>query len=40
VSDSSFFLQMPDEVFAEAFGTEWFIERGAAPGLRPGWLFA
>ena len=39
VSDSSFFLQMPDEVFAEAFGTEWFIERGAEPGLRPGWLF-
>ena len=39
VSDSSFFLQMPDEVFTEAFGTEWFIERGAEPGLRPGWLF-
>jgi LmbE family N-acetylglucosaminyl deacetylase len=39
VSDSSFFLQMPTEMFASAFGQEWFIERGVAPGLRPGWLF-
>ena len=39
VSDSSFFLQMPDEVFAMAFGTEWYIKRGAEPGPRPGWLF-
>jgi LmbE family N-acetylglucosaminyl deacetylase len=39
VSDTSFFLQMPEEAFAEAFGTEWFIEVGAPPGVRPGWLF-
>lgn len=28
ISPESFFLQMPDEVFAAAFGTEWFIEHG------------
>ncbi len=39
VSDSSFFLQMPPEVFAVAFGTEWFMKKGAEPGLRGGWLF-
>jgi LmbE family N-acetylglucosaminyl deacetylase len=39
VTDSSFFLSMPEERFAAAFGTEWFIERGREPGLRPGWLF-
>lgn len=39
ISDSSFFLQMPPEVFATAFGQEWFVEHGRPPGLRPGWLF-
>ena len=39
VSDSSFFLQMPPEMFAMAFGTEWFIEEGAAGGARPGWFW-
>ena len=39
ITDTSFFLQMPEEMFAEAFGTEWFIEHGAAPGVRDGWLF-
>jgi LmbE family N-acetylglucosaminyl deacetylase len=39
VSDSSFFLQMPPEMFDQAFGREWFIEHGRAPGLRMGWLF-
>lgn len=39
ITDTSFFLEMPDEAFAHAFGTEWFIEKGAAPGLRVGWLF-
>jgi LmbE family N-acetylglucosaminyl deacetylase len=39
VTDSGFFTQMPDDVFATAFGTEWFIEHGREPGLRPGWLF-
>jgi LmbE family N-acetylglucosaminyl deacetylase len=39
VSDSSFFMQMPPEAFAMAFGQEWFIEHGRPPGLRMGWLF-
>ena len=39
ITDTSFFLQMPDEVFATMFGTEWFIRKGAPLGLRPGWLF-
>ncbi len=39
ITDTSFFLQMPDEAFSDTFGTEWFIEKGAEPGLRPGWLF-
>lgn len=40
VSDSSFFLSMPEEAFARAFGREWFVERGVpASGPRPGWLF-
>jgi hypothetical protein len=29
---------MPDEYFAMWAGTEWYIEPGAAPGLRAGWL--
>ncbi len=39
VSDSSFFLQMPEQAFAAAFGHEWFIEHGVEPGMRRGWLF-
>ena len=39
VSDSSFFLQMPPEIFSQAFGTEWFIEHGQPPGLEMGWIF-
>jgi LmbE family N-acetylglucosaminyl deacetylase len=41
VTDTSFFLEMPDDVFAMSFGTEWFIEKGVAPGAGPraGWLF-
>jgi LmbE family N-acetylglucosaminyl deacetylase len=39
VSDAGFFLAMPDDVFAQAFGTEWFIQVGAEHPLRPGWLF-
>lgn len=27
VSEDSFFLQLPDDVFQVAFGTEWFIDR-------------
>ena len=39
VTDTGFFLNMPDEAFNMAFGTEWFIKLGAEPGVRPGWLF-
>ena len=39
ITDSSFFLEMPDEVFAMAFGTEWFIEHDASPPYRTGWIF-
>jgi LmbE family N-acetylglucosaminyl deacetylase len=39
VTDSSFFMQMPDEAFALAFGREWFREHGVEPGPRPGWFF-
>ena len=39
VSDSSFFLQMPPDMFALAFGTEWFIEPGAKGGAQPGWFW-
>jgi len=39
ITDSSFFLEMPDDVFAMAFGTEWFIEHDARPPYRRGWLF-
>ncbi len=31
ISDSSFFLSMPDDAFREAFGWEWFIRRGELP---------
>jgi len=33
ISEESFFLRMPDDVFTMAFGTEWFIRRGAGPGI-------
>lgn len=39
VADSSFFLTMPDEVFAMAFGREWFIEDDRTPPHRTGWVF-
>ncbi len=39
VSDQSFFLQMPAEIFAQAFGHEWYIEHDRPVGVRPGWLF-
>jgi LmbE family N-acetylglucosaminyl deacetylase len=41
VTDTSFFLQMPEDVFADVFGTEWFIEKGVEPrGPQPGWIFS
>ena len=39
ITDTSFFLEMPDELFAAAFGTEWFIKKNAPLGVQPGWLF-
>jgi LmbE family N-acetylglucosaminyl deacetylase len=39
IDETSFFLTMPDEVFAVAFGTEWFIRRDAPEGARETWLF-
>lgn len=33
ISEQSFFLTMPDDVFAMAFGTEWFIRAGRGPGI-------
>jgi len=39
VTDTSMFMEMPDDVFARVFGTEWFIEQGVDPPLRRGWLF-
>lgn len=38
IGDASFFLSMPDEAFAAAFGREWFIERGVTADVAPGWL--
>jgi LmbE family N-acetylglucosaminyl deacetylase len=39
IEDTSFFLQMPDQAFAESFGIEWFIEHDAQPPVRTGWIF-
>jgi LmbE family N-acetylglucosaminyl deacetylase len=33
ISEESFMLAMPDEQFAWAFGTEWFIRYGQGPGI-------
>ncbi|CAN5806580.1 PIG-L family deacetylase [soil metagenome] len=38
VTDIGMFLSMPEEVFRQAFSTEWYIEPGAPAGLRDGWL--
>ena len=39
ITEESFFLSMPDDVFSDAFGTEWFILRGAPAGVREYDLF-
>ena len=39
IPSSSFFLSLPDEVFAEAFGTEWFIRVDEKPAVPETWLF-
>ncbi|HEX6787473.1 MAG TPA: PIG-L family deacetylase [Acidimicrobiales bacterium] len=39
-TDTTMFLQMPEEVFRAAFRTEWYIEPGVeGAGPRPGWIF-
>ena len=38
MGDSSMFLNMAPEMFAHAFGTEWFIEPGQSGGAQPGWF--
>jgi LmbE family N-acetylglucosaminyl deacetylase len=38
-TDVGFFVEMPEEVFAVAFGQEYFIEHGREPGMQQGWLF-
>jgi len=38
VGDSSMFLNMTPEMFAQAFGTEWFIESNEPGGAQPGWF--
>lgn len=38
-SDIGAFLSIPVEQFALAFGTEYFIEPGAEPGMRRAWPF-
>ncbi len=38
VTDVGGMLAMPEEAFRLAFATEWFIEPGAPPGMRDGWL--
>ncbi len=38
ISADSFFLSMPEDRFATAFGTEWFIRRGPAAAGVDDWL--
>ena len=33
ISEESFFLALPEELFTGAFGTEWFIREGQGPGI-------
>ncbi len=40
ISETSFFLAMPDEAFAASFGWEWFIRRDVPDGHRDDDLFA
>jgi LmbE family N-acetylglucosaminyl deacetylase len=38
VTDTTFFLSMPEDQFAVAFGTEWYVRRGVAGPPVDGWL--
>lgn len=33
IGETSFFLTMPEEAFVASFGYEWYIRRGAPPGI-------
>lgn len=37
-TDIGMFLSMPPDLFARAFGVEYYIEPGREPGLRDGWI--
>lgn len=39
-SDVGMMLQMPPEIFAQWFGTEFYLEPGREPGMVDGWPFA
>ena len=39
-SDIEEFLTMPPEIFAQAFGSEYYIEPGVEGPMRRGWPFA
>jgi LmbE family N-acetylglucosaminyl deacetylase len=39
ITDQSFFLAMPDDIFTLAFGTEWYIRAGQGPGITETDLF-
>jgi len=39
ITDTSFFLNMTDEIFELAFGTEWFIKHGETGPPRDSWIF-
>ena len=39
ISETSFFLSMPPDVFTMVWGQEWFVRVGAAPGTRETDLF-
>jgi LmbE family N-acetylglucosaminyl deacetylase len=38
IAETSFFLKMDDETFRRAWGTEWYVRRGAPEGTREDWL--
>ncbi|MET0275924.1 MAG: PIG-L family deacetylase [Acidimicrobiia bacterium] len=38
ITPESFFLAMPDDIFAKTFGTEWFIRVGHDPADRETWI--
>jgi LmbE family N-acetylglucosaminyl deacetylase len=39
ITENHFFMQMPDDAFRDSFGWEWFIRKGAEPGIKESSLF-